>query len=49
LCSERRSDADGSERKGQRAQTVSTVRRLAANRFIERRLLSENGKTLFRL
>jgi predicted TIM-barrel fold metal-dependent hydrolase len=43
------SDPDGSGPKCQGAQTISTVRRLAASRAIERKLLYENAKKLFRL
>ena len=43
------SDAVGSGPKCQGAQTISTVRRLAADRAIERKLLYGNAKKLFRL
>jgi predicted TIM-barrel fold metal-dependent hydrolase len=43
------SDADGSGSKCQGSQTIAAVRRLAANRSIERKLLYENARKLFRL
>jgi predicted TIM-barrel fold metal-dependent hydrolase len=43
------SDADGSGSKCQGSQTISTIRRLAGNRTIERKLLYGNAKTLFKL
>ena len=43
------SDVDGSGPKCQGAQTIATIRRLAANRTIERKLLYENAKRMFRL
>ena len=43
------SDADGSGPKCQGSQTIATLRRLSANRTIERKLLYENAKKLFRL
>ena len=43
------SDAEGSGPACQGAQTIAAVRRLAATRAIERKLLYENAKRLFRL
>jgi predicted TIM-barrel fold metal-dependent hydrolase len=43
------SDTDGSGPKCQGSQTISTIRRLAANRTIERKVLYGNAKTLFKL
>jgi predicted TIM-barrel fold metal-dependent hydrolase len=43
------SDAEGSGPACQGAQTIAAIRRLAATRAIERKLLYENAKTLFRL
>jgi predicted TIM-barrel fold metal-dependent hydrolase len=43
------SDVDGSGPKCQGAQTIATIRRLAANPTIERKLLFENAKQMFRL
>jgi predicted TIM-barrel fold metal-dependent hydrolase len=43
------SDHDGGGPKCQGAQTIAVIRRLAANRQIERKLLYENAKRLFRL
>ncbi len=43
------SDPDGTGPKCQGAQTIATIRRLAANKTIERKLLYENAKKLFRL
>jgi len=43
------SDAEGSGPKCQGSQTIAAVRRLAANRGIERKLLYENARKLFRL
>ena len=43
------SDVEGSGPKCQGSQTIAAVRRLAANRGIERKLLYENASTLFRL
>jgi predicted TIM-barrel fold metal-dependent hydrolase len=43
------SDADGTGPKCQGAQTISAIRRLAANRGIERKLLYENAMKLLRL
>jgi predicted TIM-barrel fold metal-dependent hydrolase len=43
------SDAEGSGPKCQGAQTIATIRRLAANRSIERKLLYENAKRIFRI
>jgi predicted TIM-barrel fold metal-dependent hydrolase len=43
------SDVDGSGPKCQGAQTIATIRRLAANRTIERKLLYENARRIFRL
>ncbi len=43
------SDADGTGPKCQGSQTIATIRRLAANRTIERKLLYENAKRMFRL
>jgi predicted TIM-barrel fold metal-dependent hydrolase len=43
------SDSDGSGWKCQGSQTIAAVRRLSANRTIERKLLYENAKTLFLL
>jgi predicted TIM-barrel fold metal-dependent hydrolase len=43
------SDADGGGPKCQGAQTIAVIRRLAAIRRIERKLLYENAKRLFRL
>lgn len=42
------SDHVGSGEKCQGAQTIAAVRRLAANRTIERKLLHDNAKALFR-
>jgi predicted TIM-barrel fold metal-dependent hydrolase len=42
-------DVDGSGPKCQGAQTIAAVRRLAANRTIERKLLYQNAKKLLRL
>lgn len=41
-------DHVGSGEKCQGAQTIAAVRRLAANRTIERKLLHDNAKTMFR-
>ena len=43
------SDRDGSGAKCQGAQTIAAIRRLAANRAIERKLLHGNAKQLLRL
>jgi predicted TIM-barrel fold metal-dependent hydrolase len=43
------SDVEGSGPKCQGSQTIAAVRRLAANRGIERKLLYENASKLFRL
>jgi predicted TIM-barrel fold metal-dependent hydrolase len=43
------SDSDGGGPKCQGGQTIATIRRLAANRRIERKLLYENAKRIFRL
>jgi predicted TIM-barrel fold metal-dependent hydrolase len=43
------SDAEGSGPTCQGAQTIAAIRRLAASRTIERKLLYENAKKLFRL
>ena len=43
------SDSDGSGPKCQGAQTIAAIRRLAAGPAIERKLLYENAKKLFRL
>jgi len=43
------SDVDGTGPKCQGAQTIATIRRLAASRSIERKLLHDNAKALFRL
>lgn len=43
------SDAEGGGAKCQGAQTIAVIRRLAADRAIERKLLHENAKRLFRL
>jgi len=43
------SDLEGGGPKCQGAQTIAAVRRLAASKTIERKLLYENAKTLFRL
>jgi hypothetical protein len=43
------SDADGEGPKCQGAQTIAAIRRLAASRTIERKLLYENARTLLRL
>ena len=43
------SDANGSGSKCQGSQTIATIRRLAANRTIERKLLYENAKRMLRL
>jgi predicted TIM-barrel fold metal-dependent hydrolase len=43
------SDHDGGGPKCQGAQTIAAIRRLAADRPIERKLLYENAKTLFRI
>lgn len=43
------SDRDGGGPKCQGAQTIAAIRRLAANRQIERKLLYENANSLFRL
>jgi predicted TIM-barrel fold metal-dependent hydrolase len=43
------SDAEGSGPKCQGAQTIAAIRRLAESRTIERKLLYENAKKLFRL
>ena len=43
------SDLDGAGPKCQGAQTIAAVRRLAASKIIERKLLHGNAKTLFRL
>jgi predicted TIM-barrel fold metal-dependent hydrolase len=42
-------DVEGSGPKCQGAQTIATVRRLAANKTIERKLLYQNAKKLLRL
>lgn len=42
-------DQDGGGPKCQGAQTIAAIRRLVANRQIERKLLYENAKRLFRL
>jgi predicted TIM-barrel fold metal-dependent hydrolase len=43
------SDVDGTGPKCQGSQTIATIRRLAASRSIERKLLHDNAKTLLRL
>jgi predicted TIM-barrel fold metal-dependent hydrolase len=43
------SDPDGAGPKCQGAQTIAAIRRLAANKQIERKLLYDNAKQLFRL
>ena len=43
------SDADGEGPKCQGAQTIAAIRRLAANKTVERKLLYENAKRIFRL
>lgn len=43
------SDADGGGPKCQGTQTIAAIRRLAASRTIERKLLYENARKLFRL
>jgi predicted TIM-barrel fold metal-dependent hydrolase len=43
------SDHDGGGPKCQGAQTIAAIRRLAADRTVERRLLHDNAKALFRL
>ncbi|HET7219055.1 MAG TPA: amidohydrolase family protein [Vicinamibacterales bacterium] len=43
------SDVDGGGSKCQGAQTIAVIRRLAASRAIERKLLYENAKRMFRL
>ncbi len=43
------SDAEGAGPRCQGAQTIAAIRRLATTRSIERKLLYENAKTLFRL
>jgi predicted TIM-barrel fold metal-dependent hydrolase len=43
------SDPDGSGPNCQGSQTIATIRRLAANRTIERKLLYENAKRIFKL
>jgi predicted TIM-barrel fold metal-dependent hydrolase len=43
------SDPEGSGPKCQGAQTIATIRRLAADKMIERKLLYGNAKKLFRL
>jgi predicted TIM-barrel fold metal-dependent hydrolase len=43
------SDADGAGPKCQGAQTIATIRRLAANHTVERKLLYENAKKLIGL
>ena len=42
-------DRFGRGRECQGAQTIATIRRLAASRAIERKLLFENARLLFRL
>ena len=41
------SDHEGSGPKCQGSQTIATIRRLAANRGIERKLLHDNARKLF--
>ena len=43
------SDHEGAGPKCQGAQTIAAIRRLATTRTIERKLLFENAKRLFRL
>ena len=43
------SDLDGAGPKCQGAQTIATIRRLAANKEVERKLLYGNAKALFRI
>jgi predicted TIM-barrel fold metal-dependent hydrolase len=43
------SDHEGAGPKCQGAQTIAVIRRLATTRSIERKLLFENAKRLFRL
>jgi len=43
------SDVDGNGPKCQGSQTIATIRRLAASRSIERKLLHDNAKSLLRL
>jgi predicted TIM-barrel fold metal-dependent hydrolase len=43
------SDTEGQGEKCQGAQTLATIRRLAATKRIERKLLYENARALFRL
>jgi predicted TIM-barrel fold metal-dependent hydrolase len=43
------SDADGGGPKCQGAQTIAAIRRLAASKAIERKLLYENAKRIFRI
>jgi hypothetical protein len=43
------SDADGEGPKCQGAQTIAAIRRLAASKTVERKLLYENARRIFRL